>query len=507
MDNPSHNHDTIIPRDLGVSQENPYFNVIQILGWALREESSLDRILWRITDTAIAELGFVDCIIYLVDDSGTVLNQRAAYGPKGHAGRFIIDPIAIPIGEGIVGTVAATGRAVIISDTRQDPRYLVDDGPRLSELAVPIVGEGRVLGVIDSEHPELDFYTPEHLEAVTAIAALVSGQIASAILARPAREQPIEAPTSVSVPSPAGMERVQSLYEQLPSMLMTIDSRGIIRDLNQATTETLGWTIDEVMGVRLISLHVDGTAATAAIRRCVKRPDQAHHWSAELRDIDGHHHRVQLIARAVDLPGQHGKSILVAIQPWIEAPYPVPQAAIGAEVVLPEASIPTDRPVMGQDLSVLPQRLQCSTNRCCRLLGITITTWSDLKNRPDEPIRNATVALLVRLLDHFPFLAGDTASLEDLRNQVEQAAGVGISLSELSLLLGKDRAAASRWGNDYAKPTEATTSLIDKLVKLLRQHPNAYPQFRRVVEQEAAARGIPYIWGAHSWKSKRKLFP
>ena len=46
--------------------------------------------------------------------------------------QFEIDkPIEIPLGKGIVGSVAITGKAEIITDTTKDPRYIVDDERRI----------------------------------------------------------------------------------------------------------------------------------------------------------------------------------------------------------------------------------------------------------------------------------------------------------------------------------------------------------------------------------------
>ncbi len=137
-------------------------------------------ILWEITRQCISVLGFVDCVIYLVDDSRGVLVQKAAYGPKNPRDREITAPIEIPLGEGVVGTVATSGQAEIIEDTSRDPRYIIDDERRLSEVAVPILSEGRVLGVIDSEHPQRGFFTEEHRQVLAAIASLAANKLVRA---------------------------------------------------------------------------------------------------------------------------------------------------------------------------------------------------------------------------------------------------------------------------------------------------------------------------------------
>lgn len=48
-----------------------------------------------------------------------------------------------------------------IHDAAEDPPYILDDQFRHSELSVPIVFEGRVLAVIDSEHTEIGFFSAQ----------------------------------------------------------------------------------------------------------------------------------------------------------------------------------------------------------------------------------------------------------------------------------------------------------------------------------------------------------
>ena len=81
------------------------------------------------------------------------------------------------VGQGICGHVAKTGVGEIIPDTSKDDRYKVDDSIRYSEITVPIISDGKVIGVIDSEHPDKDFYTSMDLEILKTIASMVSVKI------------------------------------------------------------------------------------------------------------------------------------------------------------------------------------------------------------------------------------------------------------------------------------------------------------------------------------------
>lgn len=151
--------------------------IISSLASSLVELESKEEVLWDLARNCVGRLGLPDCVIYLLDAERGVLVQEAAWGPKAPAGRHLVDPIEIPIGRGIVGAVALSGRAEIVPDTRIDSRYIVDDAERLSELAVPILLGDRAIGVIDLEHPAAGFFDEHHLEIVTALAALLANKL------------------------------------------------------------------------------------------------------------------------------------------------------------------------------------------------------------------------------------------------------------------------------------------------------------------------------------------
>lgn len=159
-----------------------HLRIINDLEVALIGVTDINKILWTIAKTAIADLGFDDCVIYLMDKSGRNLIQRAAHGGKNPAATEILNPIVIALGKGVVGSVAAHGEAIVISDTREHEEYIVDDEARLSELAVPIIYDNRVIGVIDSEHPESNFYTRQDLDCLTTMASITANKIANAVL-------------------------------------------------------------------------------------------------------------------------------------------------------------------------------------------------------------------------------------------------------------------------------------------------------------------------------------
>ena len=171
----------VIDTDESIIERRRYLEVLHRFTMSQAELTNLDDICWNIAKTAIGDLGFEDCVVYLLNETGDILIQRAAHGPKNPERREILDPIEIPVGEGIVGSVAKTGRYEVIHDARVDKRYIADDQFRCSELAVPIVCNKRVIGVLDSEHETVGFYSDEDIQLFTTIAALAATRIDTAL--------------------------------------------------------------------------------------------------------------------------------------------------------------------------------------------------------------------------------------------------------------------------------------------------------------------------------------
>lgn len=143
----------------------------------INSHQKTNELLWDVAKNCISKLHFEDCVIYLIDEERNMLVQKAAYGPKNPIDFTIHKPLEIPVGKGIVGKVAATGKHLLVSNTADDPDYITDDKRRNSEIAVPIMINNKVIGVIDSEHSRKNFFTQKHLQVLTTIAVLCANQI------------------------------------------------------------------------------------------------------------------------------------------------------------------------------------------------------------------------------------------------------------------------------------------------------------------------------------------
>lgn len=151
--------------------------MISVFANQLLKFKTVDEVLWGITKYVIAKLDYEDCIVYLFDNDLDCFVQRAAHGPKKIAGFGILNKIRLKLGEGICGDVAVKGVGEIVNDTSIDDRYIADDNERLSEITIPIIIDGKTVGIIDSEHRLKNYYSNQDLKILVAIASMVSTKL------------------------------------------------------------------------------------------------------------------------------------------------------------------------------------------------------------------------------------------------------------------------------------------------------------------------------------------
>lgn len=159
-------------------------DLINNLTKSILGKTDIVEIAWEIVNNIAAYLDTDDCVIYLVDHEKETTEQIAVYGSKLTNNSRIMNKLYLPKGKGIVGSVAKSGKSELVNDTSKDDRYVVDEEKRFSEITVPIMSNGIVIGVIDSEHKDKNHYKPEHIKTLESIAALAAIKLRTAISIR-----------------------------------------------------------------------------------------------------------------------------------------------------------------------------------------------------------------------------------------------------------------------------------------------------------------------------------
>jgi sigma-B regulation protein RsbU (phosphoserine phosphatase) len=103
--------------------------------------------------------------------------------------RELVENLRVPIGQGITGTAAATGHSVRVSDTSKDDRYIAAIENVRSELAVPLMLQGKPVGVLDIQSRHLDYFTPDQQNILTLLASRLAVAIENARLYQKERTQ------------------------------------------------------------------------------------------------------------------------------------------------------------------------------------------------------------------------------------------------------------------------------------------------------------------------------
>jgi len=88
----------------------------------------------------------------------------------------------VRFGQGIVGAAADLRQTVVVPDVSKDHRYVLVDPETRSEMATPLIYRGHVIGVVDLESLELDYFTEEHARIFSTLAPQIAIAIENARL-------------------------------------------------------------------------------------------------------------------------------------------------------------------------------------------------------------------------------------------------------------------------------------------------------------------------------------
>lgn len=161
----------------GLTDEAKRLRTLNIFAVDLMQIPNMEDLFWYVAQNVVGRLNFVDCVIYWANDQQTDLRQVAAWGEKNPFGRSIVNPLVIPFGSGITGQVAQTKKAIIVDDLLKDQNYIPDTQPARSEICIPVAFGGRVVGVIDCEHPDPNAFGEADLEILSTVAAMTGAKL------------------------------------------------------------------------------------------------------------------------------------------------------------------------------------------------------------------------------------------------------------------------------------------------------------------------------------------
>ena len=144
---------------------------------ALNTTLDLKTLLERTASLVRAVIDYRIFAILLYNDRSHDLRMRFQIGHKPE-----VERMRIRMGQGIVGEVAQNRQAMLVNDVTQAHNYINVNPEVRSELAVPLITKNRMIGVIDIQSEQSNYFTQEHLHLLTLTASRIAGAIENARL-------------------------------------------------------------------------------------------------------------------------------------------------------------------------------------------------------------------------------------------------------------------------------------------------------------------------------------
>jgi phosphoserine phosphatase RsbU/P len=150
------------------------------VGGQISSTLDLDELMARMADLVKRAIDYEVFAILLLSESTQELRVRFSVGHPDE----VVRTLRIKVGEGIVGRAAQTRRSVRVNDVLKEPGYIRSLTKVRSELAVPLIAKGRVVGVIDLESSWPDFFTAQHQNLLELLASRMALAVENARLYR-----------------------------------------------------------------------------------------------------------------------------------------------------------------------------------------------------------------------------------------------------------------------------------------------------------------------------------
>lgn len=160
-----------------VERQNRTLKILTHLSQEFSSILDLDELLRKIALTLKALINFDGFSIFLVDNERGVLRVRFSqrYDQR-------VETDNIPLGKGISGAAAKSREVIRVKDTSQDPRYIAAHADIRSEIAVPLVVQDRVIGVLDLESDRINHFTEDHSRMLSLLASQIATSVENARL-------------------------------------------------------------------------------------------------------------------------------------------------------------------------------------------------------------------------------------------------------------------------------------------------------------------------------------
>jgi sigma-B regulation protein RsbU (phosphoserine phosphatase) len=160
-----------------VERQNRTLRTLARLSQEFSSILEIDELLTKIAAAIRVLISYDAFSILLVDEQARALRHRFSVR---HDERVNIDNI--PLGKGVTGAAAESKEPVLVHDTAADPRYIASHPGVRSEVAIPLVIKGRVVGVMDLESDRIGYFTEDHVRTLSTFAPQIAISVENARL-------------------------------------------------------------------------------------------------------------------------------------------------------------------------------------------------------------------------------------------------------------------------------------------------------------------------------------
>lgn len=138
----------------------------------------LEELLRRAAEQTKRVIDYQILSIMLYDEEQKVFRHRLDV----KRGQSVQGRLRATTSEGIVGAAATLKEPVLVPDVTVDPRYVMVNPETRSELAIPMMHQGKVIGVLDLESPIPNYFTEDHVQTLSILAANLAVSLENARL-------------------------------------------------------------------------------------------------------------------------------------------------------------------------------------------------------------------------------------------------------------------------------------------------------------------------------------
>ncbi len=243
--------------------------------------------------------------------------------PPGTLERYRIE--GWPINHGIVGRVARTGETALVNDVNTDPNHVSHIPTTCAQLAVPLVKESRVLGVLSLESSRPQGFSRDDVRFSTQLAELAAIAIDNATLFQQVRE---------------GRDNLQAILDSTHEGVLVIDRDNRIVLANPMIEEISGLSAHSLVGQRVSTLVTESRPWVATL---LGYPINALEQALDLLEATSD----EVTKRTYEIPGPPSRYIEQTASPVIDRD----GAAVGRLIVFRDITEERRLAVMRQDLT------------------------------------------------------------------------------------------------------------------------------------------------------------